>query len=203
MTNLPEMLAVGALVADSLVSDQLQCEVGDLGIKHTRRSLHVTCGARGHPCDYVPFYFAPKSPMLYKIAVGGVPHYQDGQDPLVYLSSTIGAVVDAGLPWVFSDGNCGAQLTEYFEDLAELDAAVDWPLQAAKMWNSTAEDPTRATRRAAEFLVHQRLPWPLVRQLVVRNETTASLVRAYLTAAGHQQPVIVRPTWYYQGAKFS
>ena len=53
--------------------------------------------------DYVPFYFAPRSPMVFKLAKGGVPTYTDGQDPLIYLMSTVEAVVQAGLRYLFSD----------------------------------------------------------------------------------------------------
>ena len=100
VSNLMAIMTRGFLLADSGVGAQLRCKVGDRGIKAARRELDVTRGPGGHPCDYVPFYFAPRSPMLYKIAVGGVPHYQDGQDPLVYLRSTIGDVINSGRPWV-------------------------------------------------------------------------------------------------------
>lgn len=200
--HLSRILVDGAILPDAAVGDRLQHDVGDREIKANRRKLPVTCGPGGHPCDYVPFYFAPRSPMLYKIAVGGVSHYQDGQDPLVYLVSMIGDVVDAGLRWVFSDGNCGAMLTGYYDDLADLNKKIDWSLQYATIWKSTAEDPTRATRRAAEFLVHQAMPWSLVRWLVVRNDAVATTVRDLLATAGAHRDVVVRPGWYYNGSRF-
>jgi hypothetical protein len=54
--------------------------------------------------DYVPFYFAPRSPMLYKLHKGGVPNYTNGQDPLVYLVSSAEAVAASGASFVFSGG---------------------------------------------------------------------------------------------------
>lgn len=199
--HLPTIVGSG-LLADTTVDRLLTHEIGDREIKSMRRSLPVTRPPGGHPCDYVPFYFAPRSPMLYKIAIGGVQHYQDGQDPLVYLVTTVGDVCAAGLRWVFSDGNCGARLTRYHDDLGELDTAVDWPLQEAARWNSTADDPNRATRRAAEFLVHRAAPWRLVRMVVVRNAATAAIVMATIERAEHRPTVVVRPGWYYTGDKF-
>lgn len=200
--HLSSILTDGGLSADAIVGDRLQYEIGDRGIKADRRAREVTCGPGGHPSDYVPFYFVPRSPMLYKIAVGGVPHYQDGQDSLLYFRSTIGDVVSAGLPWVFSNGNCGAILTEYFDDITLLDDKIDWPLQYAKMWNSTADDPTRATRRAAEFLVHSVMPWGLVREVVARTVEVGEFARRLLAVSGCTLPVTVRPDWYYQGSRF-
>lgn len=169
VSNLMAIMTRGFLLADSGVGAQLRCEVGDRGIKAARRELDVTRGPGGHPCDYVPFYFAPRSPMLYKIA---------------------------------GNGNCGAHLTEYFDDLSELDTEVDWPIQAATMWNSTADDPTRATRRAAEFLVHQWMPWTHVRDLTVRTRAMANLVGGMLTQTAQSRPITVRPEWYYQGSRY-
>jgi ssDNA thymidine ADP-ribosyltransferase, DarT len=77
--NLPQILTTGALSADVNVGGRLVREVGDRTIKAARRCYVVPCGPGGHPADYVPFYFAPRSPMLYRIACGGVEHYQDGQ----------------------------------------------------------------------------------------------------------------------------
>ena len=70
------------------------------------------------------------------------------------------------------------------------------------MWSSTADDPTRATRRAAEFLVHQWMPWTQVRELTVLTPTMAHLVEGMLAQTGQSRPVVVRPGWYYQGSKY-
>jgi len=194
LDNMRRILADGGLYSDALVGDRLRAEVGDRDIKAARRRHVVTCEPGGHPADYVPFYFAPQSPMLYRIARGGVAHYQDGQTPLVYLVTTVDGVCRAGLQWVFSNGNCGAPTTEYFNDPRRLDTAVDWELQQVDvMWNNTADDPNRATRRAAEFLVHRHVPWSVIRWLAARTPATATTVQDILDEAGSSQRVFVRP----------
>jgi hypothetical protein len=110
ISNLPGIFASGCLQADNLVdrSSALQVEAADLEIKTVRKSMQVPLAPYGCVADYVPFYFAPCSPMLYKLHKGGVPNYTGGQDPLVYLVSSAEAVAASGARFVFSDGNCAS-----------------------------------------------------------------------------------------------
>lgn len=123
----------------------------------------------GRVADYVPFYFAPRSPMLLTLARGNVPTYSGGQDPLVYLVSSAEAVAACGQACLFSDGNCASPLTQFFGDLAPLSSAVDWELMTARMWANTPDDQDRMRRRMAEFLVHQRVPVSCVSLVVARR----------------------------------
>jgi hypothetical protein len=75
--------------------------------------VQVPLAPYGCVADYVPFYFAPRSPMLYKLHKGGVPNYTGGQDPLVYLVSSAEAVAATGASFVFSDGNCAATAEKF------------------------------------------------------------------------------------------
>lgn len=67
--NLPGALQRGCLIADSVVQslsiDIREC--GDVAIKQRRRTMPVHVNPLGCVGDYVPFYFAPRSPIMYKI----------------------------------------------------------------------------------------------------------------------------------------
>ena len=84
VSNLSGIFAGRCLLADSFVdrSFALQVEAADLEIKTVRKSMLVPLAPYGCVADYVPFYFAPRSPMLYKLHKGGVPNYTGGQDPM-------------------------------------------------------------------------------------------------------------------------
>src|SRR5262249_40429592 len=134
--NLPMIVKCGRLVSDTVAQQGLmQAEVGDLDIKEARRRRVIPTDPGGTVGDYVPFYFAPRSPMMYRIAcdhrdgIGG--RYPDGDRPLVYLAATVGAVIDAGLTWVATDGNAATATTEFSSDLDRLDDMIDWPLMKA------------------------------------------------------------------------
>jgi hypothetical protein len=197
--NLPGILEAGCLQADSLVDrgSALLVEAADLGIKAERKKIRITLAPYGCVADYVPFYFAPRSPMLFKLAKGGVPTYTDGQDPLIYFVSTVEAVVQAGLRYLFSDGNCASAVTQVSGDLALLESMVDWAVMRARIWSNTAEDPDRMRRRMAEFLVHERVPLRCMAGIAVRTEQMRERVDKTLTAHGVTLPVRVRPNWYY------
>ena len=197
--NLPGILAAGCLRADNQVDwrSALAVEAADLEIKSSRRAIRIGLAPFGCVADYVPFYFAPRSPMLYKLAKGGVPTYTGGQDPLIYLVSTVGAITAAGLQRLFSDGNCAATVTQIFDDLGLLDSVVDWQLMAGRMWNNTADDPDRMRRRMAEFLVYESVPLSCIVRIAVRTQGMKEQVEALLAAATVRLPVRVRPGWYF------
>ena len=198
--NLPGILTAGCLQADSLVdrSLALRVEAGDLAVKARRKERRVPVAPFGRVADYVPFYFAPRSPMLLTLARGNVPTYSGGQDPLVYLVAAAEAAAATGQQCLFSDGNCASPLTRFFGDLALLGSVVDWELMTARMWANTPDDQDRMRRRMAELLVHQRLPVGCVSLIVVRHETIKTQVEAILAAHGTAIPVTVRPWWYFE-----
>lgn len=199
LSNLPGILASRCLQADNLVdrSSALQVEAADLDIKAARKSVQVPLAPYGCVADYVPFYFAPRSPMLYKLHKGGVPNYTGGQDPLAYLVSSAEAVGATGASFVFSDGNCAATVTCFSSDLAQIESVVDWEVMRAQMWANTADDPDRRRRRMAEFLVHHRVPIECLSAVVVRSDTMKEQVKGLLASSGVDLPVYAKPAWYF------
>ncbi|MFC4145755.1 DUF4433 domain-containing protein [Micromonospora mangrovi] len=200
--NLPAILDAGRLFADALVGQRLATNVGAVDIKASRRVRAVPCPPGGFVAQYVPFYFAPRSPMMYRIArehqQGKVGRYPGGDDPLVYLVSSVERVHKADLAWVASDGNCAATLTRFSPLLDDLADLVDWPLLRERVWRDTTEDPDRVRRRAAEFLVHREFPLDLLVGYAVRTPERRDQLRRVLADAGIiDQYVRVRPDWYY------
>jgi hypothetical protein len=53
-------------------------------------------------CEYVPFYFAPRSPMMYTIMMGSVEGVSTDLSRLIYFVSSTEAVYGAGLPCVYT-----------------------------------------------------------------------------------------------------
>lgn len=198
--SLPTLLSRGALHAPNATPDDGQPyrTIHNADVQANRRAKAVPCGPGGTVHDYVPFYFGTRSVMLLNLKTGRVPGYAEGQEPLIYLVARAQAVAEAGCRFVFTDGHGLASFTDWFDDLAHLDA-VDWDLLAAKYWGDTPEDNDRQRRKQAEFLVWQRLDWSLIRGIGVLNAAAKARVEGILAGFPAVGPVLVKvkPEWYY------
>jgi hypothetical protein len=123
MDNLSTLLRRGGLhSANHTPNDGLPYRtIHNPDIQNARHARPVPCGSGGTMHDYVPFYFGYLSPMLLMLKTDRVPGYNEGQGPIIYLQTTIQAVLDAGRRFVFSDGHGIAAYTNWFDDLARLD----------------------------------------------------------------------------------
>lgn len=196
--NLASVLEEDGLYCDNtLIERSLSSKrIGYSDLKERRARTMVPIGPGGTLSDYVPFYFAPRSPMLFVISRGGVPGYRDGQKPVVHLVASAEEVQKHKLEFVFSDGHAYVAFSQFFNDLTNLDR-IDWDIMKERYWNDTAEDGDRARRRNAEFLVHNFFPWSLIKEIGVINNQMANDVNALLEFAEHQPKVTVYPHWYY------
>jgi len=198
--NLPACLKRGALHAPNHTpEDGLPYRsIHNVDIQTQRRVTPIPCGPCGVVHDYVAFYFGPRSPMLYQLHTGRVAGYSEGQEPLIYVVSTVQAVLGSGTAFVFSDGHGIARFTRWFARPEELNE-VDWEAVYATVWRDTVDDPDRQRRKQAEFLIYQRCDWDLIHEIGVLNERMKLNVEELLGTfpASLRRPVRVRREWYY------
>ncbi|MGL5832427.1 MAG: type II toxin-antitoxin system toxin DNA ADP-ribosyl transferase DarT [Waterburya sp.] len=166
-------------------------------IQDTRARKQVPCGAGGVLHDYVPFYFAPRSPMLRAIYKGYVQGYQDGQNLIIHLVVEIEAIANLNLAFAYTDGHAIMDYSDFYDNLDQLDSVIDWGLMRSKYWFDTNEDPNRKCRRQAEFLIHQFCPWTLVKEIGVINNDIKMKVEKILQNYTHQPSVKIYHQWYH------
>lgn len=196
--NLPVILAQDGLWCDreSAQRGLLKIGIAHAHIKERRAKRAVPTGPGGTLADYVPFYFAARSPMLFAIDRNQVAGYQGGESDIVHLVSTVETVQASGRPFVFSDGHADMAISSFFTDLADL-KQVDWKMMKETYWNDTPSDGDRKRRRQAEFLTHGFSPWSLVSEVGVMNPAMAGQMNSLLAGAAHVPVVSVRRNWYY------
>jgi hypothetical protein len=132
--NLEAIRAAGCLRCDAIArAGMTRTEVGAPDIKESRRWRTIPVEPGGRVGDYVPFYFAPRSPMMYRIACDrrdSIPNrYAGGDKPLVYLVTSVGAVVAGGSTWV--------------SKASRLPTASSYSLQCTSRQGTVPRPPTR------------------------------------------------------------
>lgn len=205
--NLPNILAHGCLYAtnnkpcahNSIANEEIQAR---------RAQKIVDLPPHGVLHDYVPFYFAPRSPMLYANHKGNLANARPQSD-IAYLVTYAQTIAAAIKPFVFYDRHAVVATATPYNSLADLDK-IDWDLffeppllgRYSKYWQSKRDGANlkwieRPEIRQAEFLVHHSVDWHLIKGIATINDAKAAEVRIILGNAGIDTPVVTKPEWYY------
>ena len=197
--NLASIIAEGYLWSDSVMMLRPSDTVIGMGTIKTRRlSRPLTSHPGAHVGDFVPFYFCPRSIMLYVIYRANHHEliYRGGQQPIVHLEADLRQVVawaeDNQKRWAFSLSNAGAYYTKFRSGLDRLDE-IDWDAVAASDFRRAEV----SEGKQAEFLLEGSFPWSLVERIGIHSHGVASKVADAMRGAGHRPGVEIRREWYY------
>lgn len=199
--NLAGVVADGALWSDAVMVARggPTTMIGMSDIKRRRlQELRVTCYPDNFVGEYVPFFWCPRSVMLYLIHMGNHPElvYRGGQKPILHLEADLYESVAwaDSIPhrWAFALTNAGARYTQFRNDLDDLDE-LDWDAIA----NTDFRNSAVKEKKMAEFLMHESFPWELVSSIGVHSDAVAAQVNGILAGAVHVPTVAVRRDWYY------
>jgi hypothetical protein len=205
--NLRGIIDSGGLVSDAemLARGGPAASIGIGAIKHRRLALPVACHPGLQVGHCVPFYFCPRSIMLYVIHRGNQPSlaYRGGQGPIVHLEAELDEVVrwadEEGRRWAFSLSNAGAAYSQFRGSLARL-GDVDWYAVASSHFGNGVCSPSGLPvkeGKQAELLVERDFPWSLVRRIGVASQLIAQRAHEVLLDASHKPTVSVEPSWYF------
>ena len=199
--NLRGIFNSGAVISDAERNRQAPAHtnVGISGIKSRRlEELVVRCHPGTRVGEYVPFYFCPRSIMLYLIYRGNHRDlaYRDGQNSIIYFKADLQRVVawatDAGRRWAFSDVNAGARYACFFRDLIHLDK-INWDaVNATDFRDALVKD-----KKQAEFLLYGSFLVDLIEEIGTFNQTVLDTVNQITMDSGHSIATSVRPEWYF------
>ena len=194
--NLNLILAAQGLCCDSGIGQDRYSNVGNRDIKSRRFRCNVPVAPFGVVADYVPFYFAVRSPMLFAIHRGNVPSCAYGQDQVVYLICNTEDVV-GNLQCCFSDRNAAKNIASFYNDMNQMNGVIDWPLMQAHYWANTEDDTERRERRMAEFLIHKFVPISFVRGIGTYDQPNRDYIDHTLRENGVSIPTAVKREWYF------
>ncbi len=197
--RLASIVADGSLQCDAVMMNRSDTgtTIGMSKIKQRRLALELTSQPGVHVGQCVPFYFCPRSVMLYLLWQGNHPDlsYRGGQGPIVHLELDMHRLVrwagSQGLRWAFTLSNAGSS---YFEERSGLDdlGDINWQAVAARQWAGALMDG-----KQAEFLVEHEVAWSLVDRIGVQSNSIGQRALQAIAGASHQPKVEIKSDWYY------
>jgi ssDNA thymidine ADP-ribosyltransferase, DarT len=197
--NLPSIIASEGLLSDAkmIQNGGAATAIGMNKIKQRRieqLELESHSGLKVGQC--VPFYFCPRSVMLYLFHQNNHPEltYRGGQGPIIHLESDLHRTVEwanqNGIRWAFTLSNAGSMYFEDRCDLSELNE-INWQAVQARQWSSNRES------KQAEFLIEDFFHWNLVDRIGVHSQAIATQVLNGLAPSVHKPSVEILQSWYY------
>ena len=196
VTNLESIARCGDVYCKKRLSEEGlgHRDVSNVEIQEIRAHFPVSCGPGGTLHDYVPFFFNPLSPMLFKI----VRDYENPKDhrQFAHVVTTAQSIAENGSDFIFTTGHATMIQSDYYDDLTML-SEIDWNIMRGQWWNDTPDQPNRQCSRQAEFLVKDSFPIRSAEAIVVFDQEAADAVGEYFRSSNVNVPVRVDPRCFY------
>lgn len=172
--------------------------IGAQSIKARRKQTALQTSSSLMVADCVPFYFCPRSIMLYVIHKGNHSelNYRGGQRPILHLEADIHEVVAWAQAhqkhWCFTLSNAGSVYFEERDKISQL-TELKWNAIRARDWRERSIQEGKQ----AEFLLQEYLPVQLIQRIGVHSSDVKTRVENILKQAGMDIAVDVLRRWYY------
>lgn len=166
LNNLERIFQFGLLSHNKAHKNELIAkDISDRTVNNRRVKIH----------NYVPLYFNPKNPMLYR--------RRDIQDELVILCVNREILFSDKI--VITDGNAASISTNFYNSLGDL-KKIDWNIIRSEYWSDFV-DGKRI--RCAETLIPYNISLSDIKHIVCNNRGTLSIVTKLL--ANYKIPISV------------
>jgi hypothetical protein len=193
VANLAGIVGDGCLYSDDLMTSlgNIRRRIGYSHIKERRRRMQVPCCGR-MVSAFVPFYYCPRSPMLFTLNKGNVDGCPPGcQTSIVHLVSTVQIGINVGHDWALADESANSNYPpNFYNNPARLDR-INWSVVQSDSWGGQSHI------KQAEFLVADTFPVAGITHIGCHsNELVAQVSK--LTANLANPPTVRRELgWYY------
>ncbi len=197
--NLEQIFDSGALISKNRIIREYpeHISIAYETLQQRRQNTIIPLPPNGVLHDYVPFYFAARSPMLYTIDRGNVESYTDGQEKIVHFVLKIADIITDNIDFVFTDGHPIVALSQFYNNPEELQDKVDWEVMQSRYWSDTPQDPDKKRRRQAEFLIYDQVPVNLINGIGVFDQNIQNEVNCLIERFQPDIDCKVKRNWYY------
>jgi hypothetical protein len=197
VANLPWAVDNGLHCASGALRDPNFVEIGNPDLIQKRAVRHVPIPPYGLFSDYVPFYFTPKSIMLYNIETGYNGIVRRPNTEIVILVTSCQSLIDKGVTVLFTDRHAYAATAAWSADLKGLAATIDWGILCRHDFGRSDSYPDKKERYQAEAFALRHVPPEALLAVGCVSEGVKREVEGVLKRVRSMLRVVVRPTWYF------
>ena len=200
INNFPSVLNEGKIYCDRIMQSK-NLKSFSIGLSDIKKRRLNKLKLSSYPAlfvgDFVPFYFCPRSIMLYLIYKKN-PNlkYKGGQSDIIHLEADLFEVIKwatiNNIKWAFTFSNAGAY---YFKDsnLTKDLEFLNWDAIESDNW---AENTIKEAKQS-EFLLENSFDISLVRKIGVQNYNMFNNVNQILKNYKMDLKVEIKKNWYY------
>jgi hypothetical protein len=148
--------------------------------------------------ECVPFYFCPRSIMLYILYKRNHPDvdYEGGQENIIHLEADLYKTIDWANAnkrrWVFTDANAGSYYFNDYNNISDLNK-LNWNAIYSNDWK---ESHIRESKQS-EFLCEDSFDFGLVERVGVINDNIYQQVQNILVNSAYNPKIEIKRDWYY------
>lgn len=194
--NLGWILDNGLHCRTSHLHDPNYVEIGNPDLIDKRQVRVVPISPGGSLSDYIPFYFTPRSPMLFNIKTGWNGIRQRSNSEILILVSSLRRLRKMGQSFIFTDQHAYTPMANFYDDLDRLDQ-IDWTILQNSDFKKDLDDLGKPARYQAEALIHGVMPVGHLAGIACCDAANVKTVHAQLAAREITLNVAARPGWYF------
>ncbi|MDE6483993.1 MAG: DUF4433 domain-containing protein [Duncaniella sp.] len=175
--NIPHILRFGIVRASSPMRSTEFVSIGDSQVIDIRKEL-VFNNIRISEC--VPFYFGPRSPMLYVIQHGYNGVRRQEPEDIVYCVLRLDDLINSNIECIFSNGHALSALTKFYDkdSLNDINNLIRYDDVYASKWNNNEYDIDIKRRKEAELLINDDVPLHLICGYIVYNDNAKNSLKS-------------------------
>lgn len=145
--------------------------------------------------EYIPFYFGPRSVMLYVIQSGYNSVEKVEPQDIVYCVVKLETIISNNVSCVFTDGHALNKITKQYPgtELINIDKIIRYDDVYARNWIDE-NDLDKKRRKEAELLVEQDIPVDYIAGYVVYNQTAKDKL---LKIGIQSEKIVIKPQYYF------
>ncbi len=189
-SNVQYILENGMCHRDHINQDPNYVNIGHNQLIRDRHDYQIPLDGAGTLGEYIPFYYAGHSPMLYLIMKGYQGVTRRNQNDIVFIGIRIENVFNSTLQYIITDRNAKIALAQFYNSPDGLNN-LKWEIIQSQIWRNDESFLSRQDYKQAEFLIRDYIPVNYIDFIVVKTQDRKVYFDEILEQLGLNIPVYI------------